>query len=254
MTEESQILVVEDEALVAEDIRRTIHNLGYIVLSTASSGKEALKKVDELRPDLVLMDIVLQGEMDGIETAREIRSRFNIPVVYLTAYSDGEILERAKLTEPFGYIIKPFKERELKINIVIALYKHKVERQLRESKEFYENVLEEIINGVWATDRNDFVRYANKGALKIMRKDLEQIVGIRVLKDFPEHFKPYYLKAKKSMQPLYYKEIPFNIKDERQIYQSGWLIPRVKDGDFNGMICTIETTSEQVSEQKTDSV
>jgi CheY-like chemotaxis protein len=94
-----------------------------------------------------------------IEAAKQIRSRFNIPVVYLTAYSDEKILNRAKLTEPFGYIIKPFKERELKMNIEIALYKHKMETLLKESKEFYESVLEGIVNGIWVTDKNDVNSY-----------------------------------------------------------------------------------------------
>jgi len=87
------------------------------------------------------MDIMLQGEMDGIETAKQIRSRFNIPVVYLTAYSDKKILERAKITEPFGYIIKPFNERELNTNIEIAIYKHEMERKLKESEKWLSGVI-----------------------------------------------------------------------------------------------------------------
>lgn len=194
------------------------------------------------------MDIILQGEMDGINAAKQIRSRFNIPVVYLTAYSDGETLERAKLTEPYGYIIKPFKERELKINIVIALHKHKVEKQLEENGRFYEDVLEDIVNGVWVTDKNNVILYANKGAMTIMGLNRHQLVGLRVFKDFPELFKSYYLKAKKSRQPLYYKSIPFSIHEGHLSYQSGWLIPRVKDGNFKGMICTIESTSRSSEE------
>jgi len=123
-----QILVVEDEIIVAEDIRRSLKNLGYNVPSVVSSGEAAIKKAQENNPDLVLMDIMLHGEMDGIAAAGIIRSKFDIPIVYLTAYSDNKILERAKITEPFGYIIKPFNERELAINIEIAIYKHRMER------------------------------------------------------------------------------------------------------------------------------
>ncbi len=112
---ETQIVIVEDESIVAEHIRRYLQKMGYSVSSVAYSGEKAIAEVEKKSPDLVLMDIVLQGEMDGIETARQIRSRFNIPVVYLTAYSDEKILERAKITEPFGYVIKPFYERELRI-------------------------------------------------------------------------------------------------------------------------------------------
>jgi CheY-like chemotaxis protein len=122
-------MIVEDEWTVAEDIKISLQNLGYAISSVTSSGKEAIQKAEEDRPDLVLMDIVLQGEMDGIEAANQIRSRFNIPIVYLTAYADDKVLERAKITEPSGYIVKPFISEDLKITIEIALYKHKAERE-----------------------------------------------------------------------------------------------------------------------------
>ena len=108
-----QILVVEDENIVAKDIEHRLKALGYHVPALASSGEEALKRAQETSPDLVLMDIRLKGTMDGVETAEELRRRFNIPVAYLTAYADANTLQRAKVTEPFGYILKPFEEREL---------------------------------------------------------------------------------------------------------------------------------------------
>jgi CheY-like chemotaxis protein len=122
-------MIVEDEWTVAEDIKISLQNLGYAISSVTSSGKEAIQKAEEDRPDLVLMDIVLQGEMDGIEAANQIRSRFNIPIVYLTAYADDKVLERAKITEPSGYIVKPFINEDLKIAIEIALYKHKAKKE-----------------------------------------------------------------------------------------------------------------------------
>jgi CheY-like chemotaxis protein len=118
----AQILVVEDERIVAEDIQKSLKNLGYAVSAVVSSGEEATKKAEEYNPDLVLMDIVLEGEMNGIEAANEIRSRLNIPIVYLTAYADEKTLERAKITEPFGYIIKPFEDRELITSVEMAFY------------------------------------------------------------------------------------------------------------------------------------
>ncbi len=125
----SKIMIVEDEWITADDIKTSLQSLGYTVTSMVSSGKEAIQKAEEDRPDLVLMDIVLKGKMDGIEAANQIRSRFNIPIVYLTAYADEKVLERAKITEPFGYIVKPFINEDLKITIEIALYKHKAERE-----------------------------------------------------------------------------------------------------------------------------
>jgi PAS domain S-box-containing protein len=235
-----QILVVEDESIVAEDIKRCLENLGYAVSAVVNSGEGAIKKAGETRPDLVLMDIMLQGKMDGIEAAGKIRSDFDIPVVYLTAYGDESIQERAKLTEPFGYIIKPFKERELKINIEIGLYKHNIETQLKESKEFYESVLEGIVNGVWVTDSNDIIIYANKSMGYVNGLTPAQIMGFSVMRNFQESFKPYYIKARESLEPFYYAAIPFVTKDGPN-YLSGWLIPRIKEKKFNGMICTIES-------------
>ncbi|KKN40267.1 hypothetical protein LCGC14_0735120 [marine sediment metagenome] len=130
-----QILVVEDERIAAEDIKMSLHRLGYAVSGAAISGKEAVKKAEDLQPDLVLMDIVLVGEMDGIEASALIRSRFDIPIVYLTAYADKKMLERAKVTEPFGYILKPFDDKELCSILEIALYKHKMERKLKKTQQ-----------------------------------------------------------------------------------------------------------------------
>ncbi|MBI4682595.1 MAG: response regulator [Nitrospirae bacterium] len=107
-----RIMVVEDEGITAMRIKRSLEDMGYTVSSTVFSGEEAVEKAEQEKPDLVLMDIVLRGKMDGIEAARQIHSNFNIPVVYLTAHSDDKMLKRIKKTEPLGYIIKPFDERE----------------------------------------------------------------------------------------------------------------------------------------------
>lgn len=126
----AQVLILEDDRITAEDIRLSLGNLGYSVLGIASSGEEAIKKAQELRPDLVLMDIVLKGNMDGIEAAEQIRAALNIPVVYLAAaYMGGKPLERAARTEPFGYISKPFEEIDLGSALEMAFHKHKLERE-----------------------------------------------------------------------------------------------------------------------------
>lgn len=240
----TQILVVEDESIVAEDIKKSLEILGYEVPCIVSTGEKALKKVEEMPPDLVMMDIMLKGKMDGIEAAGQIHTRYNIPVVYLTAYSDENILDRAKITEPFGYIIKPFKERELYITIEMALFKHKIHNELKECKELYESILEGIVTGVWVTDRNDVIKYANNGMNTIAGIDPKMLVGTKI-DDFQEFFKPYYLRAKDSLQPFNYQAVPFRIPNENPRYQSGWLIPRIKDGKFNGMICTVESIHTQ---------
>ncbi|QTA78265.1 Two component system response regulator/histidine kinase [Desulfonema limicola] len=126
-----KILVVEDEALVADDMAASLEDLGYNVTSIAASGKDAIESARREPPDLVLMDIFLKGELDGIETAHKILSIMDIPVIYVTAYADEKILERAKITEPFGYLVKPFHNRDLHINISMALYKAEITARLK---------------------------------------------------------------------------------------------------------------------------
>jgi PAS domain S-box-containing protein len=161
MAVEKQILVVEDEIIVAEDIQERLKNMGYSVPVVVSSGKEAIMKASENNPDLVLMDIMLHGEMDGIQAAEKIRSDFDIPVIYLTAYSDDKTLERARITEPYGYIIKPFNQRELQVNLEIALYKHTMEKILKDSEQWLAAVLMSIGDGVIATDPDGMVKLMN---------------------------------------------------------------------------------------------
>ncbi len=145
-----KILIVEDEGIVALDLRNTLEKLGYDVPAVAVSGKEALDKAEKFTPDLALMDIVLQGKMDGIETTSLIRSRFNFPVVYLTAYVDEDILERAKITEPFGYMVKPFSQSTLHSTIEMALLKYKIENEREKLIRKLQNTLDkvEILQGL----------------------------------------------------------------------------------------------------------
>src|SRR5512145_1928453 len=126
MTRMTSVFIVEDEAIVADDLRETLTSLGYSVAGIAKSGELALQKVAETHPDLVLMDIHLAGPMDGIDAAGRIHERQEIPVIFLTAYADKALLERAKQTEPYGYIIKPYDERGLQSAIEMAVYKHRM--------------------------------------------------------------------------------------------------------------------------------
>jgi PAS domain S-box-containing protein len=128
--DKAKILIVEDEVVVAHDIKSTLERLGYEVTARAATAEDALASARETRPDLVLMDIVIKGDKDGISAAATIREELEVPVIYLTAYSDEAILERAKTTEPYGYIIKPFQERELHSTIEMALYKSRAERRI----------------------------------------------------------------------------------------------------------------------------
>lgn len=128
-----KIMIVEDENITALELRERLEEWGYTVPAVVSTGTQAIQKAAETMPDLVLMDIILKGDMDGVEAAEQIRARLDIPVIYVTAYADERTLQRAKITEPYGYILKPFEERELRIIIEMALYKHLMEKVLKES-------------------------------------------------------------------------------------------------------------------------
>ena len=128
------ILVVEDEIIVAEDIRRRLTEMGFAVSGVVCTGEDAIREVSRTVPDLVLMDIFLRGKMDGIEAAEILGKRFHVPVVFLSASADPNTLERAKHADSFGYLLKPFDEREMESTIEMALSKHAMERRLQESE------------------------------------------------------------------------------------------------------------------------
>jgi two-component system cell cycle sensor histidine kinase/response regulator CckA len=159
-----KVLIVEDEGIVALDLKSRLEKWGYEVAELASSGEEALRIAEKERPDLVLMDIVLAGKMNGIDAAARIRERVDTPVIYLTAYTDGATLQRAKSTTPYGYIVKPFQERELECNIEIALYKHAAEKKIKENQAWLAMTLKSIGEGVIATDPKGQISFLNPAA------------------------------------------------------------------------------------------
>lgn len=158
----ARILIVEDEGIIAQDIQRTLKGQGYTVVGVEDTGEGAVALAAELHPDLVLMDIRLSGPMDGIEAARLIRLGQKIPVVYMTAFADEVTLQRAKLTGPFGYVLKPFQSRDIQVAIEIALYRHKMESELRESREWLATTLKSIGEAVLATDTHGSVVFMNE--------------------------------------------------------------------------------------------
>ncbi len=173
----AQILIVEDEKIVALEIQTKLKSLGYNAFDSVSSGEKAIKKAAELRPDLILMDINLEGEIDGIKAAEEIRKRFDIPVIYLTAYAENDTLQRAKRAEPYGYILKPFEEKELRTTIEMALYRINLENKLREHKEWLNTVLESIGDGVIVSDEKGNVAFANPVAELLTGWKREEMIG-----------------------------------------------------------------------------
>ena len=163
----ASILVVEDEAIIADDIERTLEQLGYRVVGVVASGREALEHAKTLLPGLVLMDIKLQGAMDGIEAADRIRRDHDIPVVFLTSHSDEATLARAKTVEPYGYLLKPFEDRELRVAVEVALHKFALEKELSVRERWFSTTLRSLGDAVIATDPRRRIRFMNPVAEKI---------------------------------------------------------------------------------------
>ena len=153
--EQKKILIVEDERIIAEDIKRILHQFGYHVTDIISYGESVLERYEELNPDLILMDIMLAGDINGIETARRIKEKHNIPIIYLTAYANESILNSAKITEPFGYLIKPFEEHELHATIEMAFYRYKIENNLRSSEKKYRLLFNSIADPIFILSQNN---------------------------------------------------------------------------------------------------
>lgn len=164
-----KVLVVEDEAIVAMDVKYRLESLGYIIPAIASTGEDAVKLSAQTSPDVILMDIMLGKGMDGVEAAEIIHKSSDIPIIYLSAYADEKTLARAKITKPFGYILKPFEERELHSAIEIAIYNHNLEKELKESKKWLQAAINSIGDAVIATDKN--------GNIKIMNPFAEALTG-----------------------------------------------------------------------------
>jgi PAS domain S-box-containing protein/putative nucleotidyltransferase with HDIG domain len=162
-----RLIVVEDESLVARDIENMATSQGYEVCGIATSAEEALALAASTRPDIVLMDVIIKGVLDGIAIAEKIWDLYHIPIIYVTAYADERTLKRAKITEPFGYILKPFDERELKIAIEMAHYKSRMAMKLREREEWLSALLKSIGDGVIATDRSGLITFMNPLAEKL---------------------------------------------------------------------------------------
>ncbi len=160
----ARILIVEDERITAEDLRETLMDLGYMVTATVSNGADAIAQTEESAPDLALMDVRIQGDIDGTETARILRERFNVPVIYLTAHADSSTVMRARDAEPLGYLTKPFQEAALHASIEIALHKHGEELKSREKGELLASTLRAITEGVISLDTAETITLFNPAA------------------------------------------------------------------------------------------
>jgi len=171
------VLVVEDESIVSKDIQHSLAKLGYQVVGASATGEKAIELAASEQPDIVLMDIMLKGKMNGIEAAETIRKELNIPVIFLTAYADGATLNKAKFAEPYGYIIKPFREIDLHTMIEITIHKHQKERETEKELD-YLNALRENKK----INQDDFIFV--KSNSKLIKIKTNNILFIEALKDY----------------------------------------------------------------------
>jgi two-component system response regulator LytT len=172
----TSVLVVEDEAIVSKDIQQSLRKLGYTISGSSSTGISAVELARTSEPDVVLMDIMLKGSMTGIEAAAMIRKNLSIPVIYLTAYADESTLLKARVAEPFGYIIKPFKEIDLQTSIEIAVYKYQKERE----RNLERNVLASMVDMKETVNASVFIR-TNGQLIRVL---LQDILYLEALKDY----------------------------------------------------------------------
>jgi len=196
-----KILIVEDESIVALELKDRLEKLGYQVIATVSTGEQAIKTTEEKNPDLILMDIHLKGNMDGITAAKHIK---NTPIIYLTAYADTETLNRARITTPYAYIVKPFEERELQSNIEIALYKHQTEQQLQITKDHLENIVEHISEIIFTMNHENKITTWNNSAEQITGYPKKEVLGktITELSVFPNPKHVHQLLKEKQTNPI----------------------------------------------------
>ena len=175
--ESKTILIVEDEKIIAEDIKNTLIKFNYKIPDIIASGEKAIQKAEEIRPDLVLMDIMIEGNMNGIEAARRIYRDFEIPIVFLTAYADENILEQAAESSPFGYLIKPFEDRELRATIEMAFYKSAMEKRLRRNRNFLLKVIDTVPNNIFVKDKDGKYLMVNNSIAELFNTTPKKMIG-----------------------------------------------------------------------------
>lgn len=245
------ILILEDEAIVAADIRQRLIALGYAVPAIAATSADAIAMAIEMKPDLMLADIVLEGLVDGIDAVREIRTRIDIPVIYLTAYTDDKTVQRARLTEPVGYVLKPFDERELHFAIELGLYKHQVEKKLRERELQLRQIVSNPGEALWMMD-------ADTGAVLYASPSFESIWGGRAPASLSEWLQAVHPDDHPRMLEVLERVRKGEFDDQGSEYRivradgsSRWLWSRVFPiRDTGGRVHRIAGTSQDITRQK----
>ncbi len=249
----ANILIVEDESIVALELESRLIDLGYSICGIVSSGADAINITVSQKPDLILMDINIKGQIDGVETAEKIKEIIDIPIIFLTAFTDSNTLQRAKITEPYGYIVKPFEERELHTSIEIALYKHNMEKKLRDNEKRLSITLNSIADAVIATDNKGNINYMNPAAVNLTICKCNKAVGKYVLDAFNIENKETYNAADNAIKEIiangYTNNFPSSItisynENEFSIVESSIYSIKDEKSNIDGFVLVFHDVTE----------
>ncbi len=217
-----RILIVSDVPGISKEIRKFLVQIGYEISGIASSGEAAIKHTEEHTPDIILIDIEMKGEIDGMEAAENLKKNLNVPIIYLTDYSDKNTIERAKASPPNGYILKPFTVKEIETSIEIALQNHSVERKLRESEANYRRVVENATEAIFITDKNGNIKYANPAGLKVSCYTLDELKKLNYLDiaspEYRKRLQFHYMRQFLKLKPVSYIEYPYINKEGKTLW------------------------------------
>lgn len=219
-TDKTDVMIVEDESIVALDLKRRLISMGYEVSRTAHSAKVCFEILESLKPDIILMDIILKGDVDGIEAAQIIRTKYNIPVLFLTAHNDENTLNRAKKSEPYGYILKPFEIRDLKDNIEIALYKFKMEAKLKESELNYRTLFQTATDAILTLNNHGLVSSFNNKAENMFKYSTSELANKHI-----SHLIPGFPALGPGVAAIHENLSPANIREFTAVRKEGGTFP-----------------------------
>ena len=252
-----KILIVEDERIIAEDIRKCVLNCNYDVIGIVPTGEDVLLIIKEQKPDLILMDIMLEGKLDGIETAEKIISKYDIPVIYITANADDTMLKRAKKTNPYGYLLKPFEEIDLNAALEIAFYKFNADKELIRSEKRFRKLIQENTDVIIVIDRKRMIQFINNAGEILFEKSKEQLINTKFEYEC-EQFDEFEIEQKSGQtriiemhvvesewehKPAYLatlRDITFRKKIEEELKKSNIKLQKLMEETVNGLVSAME--------------
>ncbi len=254
-----KILIVEDERIIAEDIKKCVLNCNYDVIGIVPTGQDTLLIVKEQKPDLILMDIMLEGKLDGIETAEKIISKYDIPVIYITANADDKILKRAKKTNPYGYLVKPFEEIDLNAALEIAFYKYNADKELTRSEKRFRKLIQENTDVIIVINRKRMIQFINNAGEILFEKSKEQLINTKFGYEFDcGQFCEFEIEQKSGQKRIMemhivetewelkpaclatLRDITFRKKIEDELKKSNIKLQKLMEETVNGLVSAME--------------